>query len=235
VAIPLPRTLKPGQPYRWSAEVADGSKNVTSLAGRFYGPNEHPAQLRLNEVRVAGSGAHPDFVEFRAEVGGSLGGWTVEVRSSTTAVQRFVLPDRPVETGDLVVVWAKAPSQALGPRELVWEASKGLPGTRGVLILRQAPGKAPVDGLAWAVKSGEGLALAKASGWEASAEQNPGACTATRTWSRTDETPALWIVTTSGGATPGQPNKLIPWAGPTANRKAPPTTTDDSFDPGEAP
>jgi hypothetical protein len=235
VALPLPKTLEPGHPYHWSAEVADPARNVTSLAGRFYGPNDHPAQLRLNEVRIVGSADHPDFVELRAEAGGSLGGWTVEVRSSTSAVQKIVLPDRPVDPGDLVVVWAKAPGQDLGPLDQVWEASKGLPGTRGAVVLREAPGKAPVDGLVWAAKTGEGRALAQASGWPTGAELTPAGCTATRTWSRTDDPSVPWILTATGGATPGHPNKLTPWGGPTSSRKAPPKTKADSSDPAGAP
>jgi len=48
VTVPLPSHLKPGKGYRWTAEVEDARSNLTSVAGRFYGPNDHPAALRLN-------------------------------------------------------------------------------------------------------------------------------------------------------------------------------------------
>jgi hypothetical protein len=224
VTVALARDLKPGRPYQWSAEVADPGNNETSLAGRFYGPNGHPAALRLNEVRIAGSGDHPDFVELRAEAGGNLGGWTLEVRSSASSATKLVLPDQTVEPGDLVVVWTKAPPPGeAGTPSYLLAGAKGLPGTKGTVVLRPAPGKEPVDGLAWAAKPGEGEALARASGWTAPGELDPAGCTSTRTWSRTDEGGG-WILTATGGATPGRPNKAIPWAGPPASRPATPKT-----------
>ena len=100
VRVVLPADLKPGKGYRWTAEVQDAEHNLTSVTGRFYGPNDHPAGLRLNEVRIAGSGTHTDFVELAVVKAGSLGGWTIDVFSGPEARQRMVLPDKAVSAGD---------------------------------------------------------------------------------------------------------------------------------------
>jgi len=239
VKVPLPPRLTPGRRYHWTAEVQDSHLNLTTVGGRFFGPNDHPATLRLNEVRVAGSGTKADFVELRVEAPGSLGGWTLEVWSTPQAHTRKVFPDVAVEAGDLVVLHFKAGTdadetgsraEASGPetRADAWdfwqEGAKGLPGTKGAAVLRPTPTQAPGDGLAWEVQAGGGSSLATSAGWTAGPVLDPRACTATRTWSRTDQTPPEWIVTEAGGATPGEPNCQTPWAGPTASPR-PKTTT----------
>jgi|GEM_PF-3456011 hypothetical protein len=242
VTVPLPANLKPGKGYKWTAEVTDTRNNLTSVAGRFYGPNAHPASLRLNEVRIAGSGAHTDMVELRAETSGNLGGWTLDAYSGPEARQRLVLPDREVEAGDLIVIHYRPTGNPAERDETegsdtsggsdteptAWDfwqpGGKGLSAVKGLIALRRAPTAAVADALLYSRQPGAGLPLAEAAGWVGRDELNPEACTATRTWSRTDSAPATWIVTANGGATPGKPNKLTPWAGPSASRKAAPKT-----------
>ena len=220
VKVPLPRTLKPGQDYRWKAEVKDAQKNLTSVAGRFYGPNSHPAGLRLNEVRVAGSGTKTDLIELRVEADGSLGGWTLEVWSGPEAKQRLVFPDVEVTAGQFVVVDCRAAPKnstqksADSSAAYVLPASKGLSATKGFLALRQSPTGPITDGLLYSKVAGQGVPIAQAAGWNGTDELDPSGCTATRTWSRTDEVPAKWLLVANGCATPGSANKLTPWAGP---------------------
>lgn len=240
VTVPLPTTLQPGHGYRWSAEVEDARHNLTSVEGRFYGPNDHPARLRLNEVRVAGSGPHTDLVELRVEAAGSLGGWTLDAYSSPDSRQRIVLPDRAVVAGDLVVIHYRPTGDPAEQDETLasdtsggsdvdpaawdfWQPEgKGLSAVKGVLALRPSPTGEAADALVYSRRPGEGAPLAAAVGWNQSEELDPSACTATRTWSRTDDYPARWIVTANGGATPGKPNRLSPWTGPPSSRSAAP-------------
>jgi len=221
VAQPLPAGLKPGKAYQWKAEVTDAGRNLTSVAGRFYGPNDHPARLRLNEVRVAGSGPHSDMVELRVEEGGSLGGWTLEAFSGPQAKQRCILPDEAVEPGDFVVVRFKpGVDSAPGSRDYDVAGAKGLSAVKGCLALRPAPDRAPTDVLAYAKTPGEGAQLARNLGWTAE-EADPSHCTATRTWCRSDEG---WMLVANGCATPGAENKLTPWVDQPSSRKGSPKT-----------
>lgn len=241
VSVPLPADLKPGKAYLWTAEVKDKGNNLTSLAGRFYGPNDHPARLRLNEIRIAGSGPHQDLVELEAETAGSLGGWTVEVWSSPTAKQKKILPDVTVEPGTLIVVHGKvtgdpgeqderAPTDASGAdtAPAAWDFwladGKGFPGTKGLVVLRPAPDQPPVDGLLYASQPGDGAPLAAAAGWPGRDQLDPKGCTATRTWCRGEGPEADWVLVTTGAATPGQPNRIIPWEGVASSRKGTPRT-----------
>jgi hypothetical protein len=217
VTLEVPPGLKPGKGYRWTAEVKDAQSNLTAVAGQFYGPNDHPARLRLNEVRMAGSGPHTDFVELLAEGAGSLGGWTLDAWSGPEALQRVILPDVAVEAGDLVVVHYRPGSDAApGAREFWCVDAKGLSATQGCLALRPRPRDPPTDTLAYAKDEGKGKALAAEVMVDAD-EVATGGATATRTWSRTDD--AGWLLVANGCATPGARNKLTPWPGPTSTRK----------------
>ena len=240
VTVPLPSHLKPGKGYRWTAEVEDARSNLTSVTGRFYGPNDHPASLRLNEVRIAGSGTHTDLVELRADTAGNLGGWTLDAYSGPESRQRKVLPDREVAAGELVVIHFKPTGNPMERDETAasddsggsdtdpsawdyWQPDgKGLSAVKGLIALRPTPDGAVADALLYSRQPGEAAPLAEAAGWAGRDELNPEACTATRTWSRTDAAEPTWIVTANGGATPGKPNKLTAWAGPNASRKAAP-------------
>lgn len=228
VRIPLPPGLKPGQGHVWSAAVADEDSNVTTVAGKFYPANPHPAALRLNEVRVAGSGTKTDLIELRVEASGSLGGWTLEVWSGPENRQRTVLPDVAAVAGELLVVRYKTPEEgsdsALGSREYWQAGAKGLSAAKGLILLRPAPDRTAVDGLLYSKKPGEAAPIAEAAGWPDREEFDPAACTATRTWCRTEGPEAKWIVVASGGATPGAPNKLTPWEGQPSNRAGTPKT-----------
>ncbi len=212
----LNKGLVPGKRYGWAADIQDRAGNQTTLAGRFYGPNDHPAMLRLNEVRVAGSGDHTDFVELSAQSAGSLGGWTLDVYASSESRQRLVLPDTPVTKGELVVVrYIDGPSDTKGAREFRPPEGKGLSAAKGLLILRPSPSAPPTDGLLYSKTPGAGADLARDLGWS-SAELNPEYCTPTRTWNRVGDG---WMLAATGGATPGQPNSTTIWAGPTTPRK----------------
>jgi len=227
VKVPLPGGMKPGSGHVWTAEVSDEQTNVTSVGGKFYAPNPRPAGVRLNEVRVAGSGTHTDMVELRIEAGGSLGGWTIEAWSGPEARQRTVLPDVEVAAGDLIVVRYKAPDEASdtapGARQFWQTEGKGLAGTKGLVLLRPHPDGKPTDGLLYSKKPGEGLPLATAAGW-VGPEFDPTGCTATRTWCRTDDAANPWIIVTSGSSTPGAANALTPWAGPPSSHGETPKT-----------
>ena len=222
VKVELPQGLKPGTGHVWSAEVTDEGHNVTTVAGKFYAANLRPAGLRLNEIRVAGSGTHTDMVELRVEVAGSLGGWTIEAWSSPEARQRLVLPDNDVEAGDHIVIRYKPPQEtsdaAPGTREYWQTDGKGLPGTKGLILIRQRPDGPALDGLLYSKIPGEARGIASAAGWPDRTEMDPSGCTATRTWCRAEGAGAAWLVVATGSATPGAPNKLIAWEGPPSSR-----------------
>lgn len=210
--VPLPPKLVPGKPYGWTAQVEDPSHNVTAVAGRFYGPNDHPAALRLGEVRMAGSGAHPDFVELEVTGAGSLGGWTLEVVTAPGKAKRRVLADRAVTAGDRVLIYLKKPTAPgdASPTAVVelWAEAGGLSATKALVNLRPRPEAAPVDALAWALEAGTGRAL---SADPAVVEVDPQGSTATRTWCRTDDPDRPWMLVANGSATPGAVNRLVPW------------------------
>jgi hypothetical protein len=219
----LANGLKPGGRYAWSAEVKDAGGNQTTVAGRFYGPNDHPAHLRLNEVRVAGSGDHTDFIELRVDEAGSLGGWTLDAYSTPDAWQRVVLPDVPVAAGELIVVrYRDGASDTRGAREFRQPEPKGLPATKGLLALRPSPAENPSDALLYCKTPGEAAALADVAGWPGRDELNPEYCTATRTWNRTAD--GAWVLAANGGATPGEPNGSTVWGGPSPKKTAKPKT-----------
>ncbi len=213
--------LKAGGRYVWSAEVKDSAGNQTSVAGRFYGPNDHPASLRLNEVRVAGSGDHTDFVELKVAAAGSLGGWTLDAYTGPDARQRLVFPDVGVTEGELVVVrYREGVSDTRGAREFRVPQPKGLSATKGLLALRPSPAEGPLDALLYSKVAGEAAALAATAGWTGRDELNPENCTATRTWNRTAA--GSWVLSANGGASPGQPNSTTVWSGPTPKKTAKP-------------
>jgi len=229
VRVPVPGGLEPGRDYRWTARVEDAGANTTEVAGRFYGPNDHPARLTINELRLTGSGPHPDFVELRADAGGSLGGWTVEYREAAGRTRRLVLEDREVSAGTLVLIYLKAPADAKKPETapgavvLVWPGDGGFSAVRGCLVLRPSPSAEPSDGVTWAATAGQGTALAaEGSAWR---EVDPRSSTATRTWCRTAAPEADWMLVTTGAATPGGPNRLSPWEGQPASRKPSPKSS----------
>lgn len=228
VKVPLPSGLRAGSGHVWTAEVTDPQNNVTTVAGKFHAANQRPALLRLNEVRIAGAGTHTDFVELRVEAPGSLGGWTVEVWSGPESRQRLVLPDEEVSVGAFVVVRYKGAQEstdsAPGAIEFWQTDGKGIPGTKGLILLKERSDAEAREGLLYAKKPGEAAALAEAAGWTDRTEKDPSGCTATRTWSRTDAGED-WLITANGGSTPGGPNKLKAWAGPPSTRDGTPKTT----------
>lgn len=228
VKVPLPPGLRAGSGHVWAAEVTDPQNNLTTVAGKFHAANQRPALLRLNEVRIAGSGTHTDFVELRVEVPGSLGGWAIEVWSGPESRQRLVLPDEEVPLGAFVVIRYKEPQEstdsAQGAIEFWQTDGKGISGTKGLILLKERADGEAREGLLYAKKAGEAAALAKAAGWTDRTEHDPSGCTATRTWCRTDEG-GDWLITANGGSTPGGPNKLKAWAGPPSTRGGTPKTT----------
>lgn len=225
VPLLLPQGLEPGSGHVWEAEVVDASRNTSSVAGKFYAPNEDPATLRLNEVRVAGSGSRSDFVELRVEREGGLGGWTLEAWTGPKARQRLVLPDLGVHAGELIVVRFRPPEEptdTVASAHEYWLAeAKGLSPTKGAIVLRQHPDGPVAEALVYSKKAGEGSTLAEAAGLASTEELDPTGCTPTRTWSRVE---GGWIITATGGATPGAPNSLTPWAGPPSSRGGSTTT-----------
>lgn len=223
VTAAVRKGLTAGKRYGWSAEVNDEQGNVTSVAGRFYGANDHAASLRLNEVRIAGAGDHTDFVELRAESGGSLGGWTIDAYSDADTRQRLVLPDTAVTEGELVVIRYRDKSDTKDAREFRPAQLRGLSATKGLIVLRPSPAAEPSDGLLYSKIPGGGAPLAATAGWRSLEEFDPEHCASTRTWSRTAA--GGWILTANGGATPGQPNSSIEW---TPSPKKPPKTKSKS-------
>lgn len=218
VTAALAKDLKPGKRYGWSAEVKDSGGNQTSVAGGFYGPNDHPASLKLSEVRVAGQGDHTDFVELRVESTGSLGGWTLDAYAAADTRQRLILPDTAAASGELIVVrYRDGESDTKGAREFRLPQGRGLPASKGLLVLRPTPTSQPSDGLLYSKNRGEGVAIAEAAGWQGRDELSPENCTPTRTWNRKGSD---WVLTGNGGATPGQPNSASVWAGPTTPKKS---------------
>ena len=236
VKVSLPRGLKPGRDYRWTAEVRDTGGNLTSVSGRFYGPNDHPASLRLSEIRVAGSGKHTDFVELKVLTGGSLGGWTVDAFSGPESRQRTALPDIDASSGDFVVIHYKptgdpAEKNESDSRETsggsdteptawdFWQTDgKGLSAVKGLVALRSRPDGPITDALLYSQHQGEAADIADAAGWPDRQELDPDGCTATRTWCRTEEPAPVWMLVANGHATPGKPNRLTPWVAPTSIR-----------------
>lgn len=207
--------LIPGDDYPWTASVEDSRGNRTELAGHVFGPNSHPADLRLNEVRVAGSGAKPDFVEILVTESGNWGGWTLEFGGANASTQKVVLPDEEVQAGTYLVV-VIASTAGSRPTEIAPEARvtqpphlKGLSATTGGVSLGRAPDSAPEEALIWEKSEGAAKAwLAKLGECHRVIVPSLGATT-TRTWcrGRADD----WYLATTGGATPGRVNSSERW------------------------
>jgi len=219
--LPLPSSLHPGQRYRWNVSVTDLAGNPTSLQGTVLGPNRHPAKLRLNEVRFAGSGKKPGGVELLVLEAGNLGGITLEYRGPGRERREMVFPDVQVSQGNYVIVLYKAGS-ALGTRVYIQPGGKGLSAVAGVLSVRPDPESPPTDQFVWSLRAGEGQALAKQTQSElAITEHTPVGCTANRTWCR--DKANSWLIVASGHASLGRANSLVPWVPKPSNRKPAPT------------
>ncbi len=213
----LPSGLRPGKEYHWSVSVGDKAGNPTSLQGKLLGPNEHPAGVRLNEVRFAGTGDKPDAVEVLVTQAGNLGGLTLDYRGPGTH-QDFVFPDTEVAKGALLVVLYKPGTSAAG-KVFFQPAGKGLSAVTGLLTLRTGPGEAPLDAFAWALRAGEARKLATAAGVPLGEgqERSPQGTTATRTWCR--GTADTWMIVASGKSSIGRANTLVPWKPKPSSRK----------------
>ncbi len=214
--LPLPPSLHPGQGYRWSVSVTDRAGNPTSLQGTVLGPNPHPARLRLNEVRFAGSGKKPDGVELLVLEAGNLGGITLEYRGPGHERREMIFPDAQVAQGNYVIVLYKAGS-ASATRVYVQPGGKGLSAVAGVLSVRPDPQAPAVDQFVWSLRPGEGQALASQTKAATEVvEHSALGCTANRTWCRGKAD--SWLIVASGHASLGRANSLVPWVPKPSNR-----------------
>lgn len=107
-----------GSPAALSATVADGKGDTLSFSVPFTGYNDHPAKLRINEIRIDYTGAKEktppkvEFVEFVVVAAGNLGG--VEVyNAANTASPSYEFPPVEVSAGDFIVYHLRSLEEGL--------------------------------------------------------------------------------------------------------------------------
>lgn len=245
--LSLPEDLSPGSLYYYRVYVWDKNNNMLHFSGSFYAKNTQPAEICLNEVRIAGSDNKMDFVEFFVIKSGHLGGLTLECYDSSRRSQVKIFPDVILPVGAYVVLHCKslestleidetqesAQSTRSEAKSTAWdywlEGGKGLSGTTGLLILRDTPDGQIKDMLSWSTKKGASLAMLQDQEipglWEGE-ELSPVGCTSTRTWCRktvpagwgTSVSSEDWMIVNTGQSTIGEANNLIPWQQPSNKR-----------------
>lgn len=113
-----------------SATVADGKGDTLSFSVPFTGYNDHPAKLRLNEIRTDYSGATAsakpkvEFIEFVVVASGNLGG--VEVYNAGNAARpSYEFPPVEVSAGDFIVYHLRSIEEGLVNETDAIDASGG--------------------------------------------------------------------------------------------------------------
>lgn len=132
VVFILDESVGPGVSAALSATVADGKGNTLSFAVPFTGYNDHPAKLRINEIRIdytgpnEKTGAKPkiEFIEFVVVASGNLGG--IEVYNAVNSDRpSYEFPPVEVAAGDYIVYHLRSIEEGLVNETDAIDASAG--------------------------------------------------------------------------------------------------------------
>lgn len=106
VRVVFPRPSRTGNPYVFEGNLADLNGNTLSFSIPFTGYNDHPAVLKLSEVRNSyvktSQGHKSEYVEVYVAESGNLCGIEIETASDGEK-KKFVLPAIDVSRGELIV------------------------------------------------------------------------------------------------------------------------------------
>jgi hypothetical protein len=124
VVFILDESVGVGAPAALSATVADGKGNSLSFSVPFTGYNDHPAKLRINEIRMDYSKPRVEFIEFIVVAPGNLGG--VEVYNAANAARpSYEFPPVEVSAGDFIVYHLRSIEEGLVNETGAIDASGG--------------------------------------------------------------------------------------------------------------
>jgi hypothetical protein len=130
VVFILDESVGVGAPAALSATVADGKGNSLAFSVPFTGYNDHPAKLRINEIRIDYVGAKDktfpkvEFIEFVVVSSGNLGG--VEVYNAANAARpSYEFPPVEVSAGDFIVYHLRSIEEGLVNETGAIDASAG--------------------------------------------------------------------------------------------------------------
>ena len=107
VVIALDGGQEPGLGYVLTGLVSDGVGNLSSFVLPYWGYNDDPASLVINELLTEGTATHPDAIEFFVGKGGNLAGLTVFIGSPALHELRYVFPACKVLAGEYIILHLK--------------------------------------------------------------------------------------------------------------------------------
>ncbi len=157
--------MEPGKEVKGAIVVEDRFKNRLELLLSLYGYNPNVPELKLNELRLNGSGKRLDMAEMICLSSGSLAGVTFYRGLPGDYDFFFVFPNVQVEKGDYIVlhvaptgdpseineVSRKDEASGLEVEANAWDfwlpKKEGLSGTNGVLSIAKAPGGELLDAI----------------------------------------------------------------------------------------
>ena len=157
IDLVIAEPTEPGREYAVEIAVRDPAGNSLTLVVPFFGPNPHPAALRLNEVLPKLSSSHRDSLELLVTSGGNLGGATVFLGLPDDYDACYTFPAMVVKTGDFVILHCKpegkpgeidetdgvASASGLNAspqaRDFWWRDAPGLPDETGIISLAANP------------------------------------------------------------------------------------------------
>jgi hypothetical protein len=121
----LAQPLSVGARAKLSAIVEDSNGNSLSFIVPFFGYNDHPSKLKINEVRTCYSKPKVEFIEFIALCDGNLGG--IEIVNAMNAVDpSYQFPAVEVKSGDYIVYHLRSVEENLVDETLSVTASSGI-------------------------------------------------------------------------------------------------------------
>lgn len=177
LTVSLQPAVGAGIPCSLSGEARDDSGNTTRFLFEFVGFNDHPAQLRINEIQTgknsSTSNPHRDYIEFMVEKGGNIGGIQARWASSVKSMA-YTFPPCEVAANSLIVLHCSpegipgevnevgqnlAASSGVDASDTgrdFWTAEGGIPDETGIILLSLREGEAPFDGVFFASSAKEG-------------------------------------------------------------------------------
>jgi len=174
VLVELVRDQEPGLAYVLTGRVSDRAGNLSSFVLPYWGFNDNPAGMLVNELLTEGSSSRPDAIELFVHQGGNLAGLTLFIGSPGLHDLRYVFPACLVSAGEFLILHLKPQGLAEELDELeditlsggidaspvardFWVRGEpgALPGKNGVVTLCSSPTGAIMDAVAYSERTSE--------------------------------------------------------------------------------
>ena len=242
VRIVFEKPLETGRRYVMDLSASDAEGNTVTVLAPFYGRNDRPPTLVVNEIRTEYSKPKTEFVELYASVAGNLGGLSLVTATAGFSEPVYIFPPVEVSAGEYVVVHLRTLDEGtvdetgdigVSPGTEASAAARDfwVPGTEkrlrstDVVAVLGTDGS-PIDGVAfweapekgWSTEQQRSAAefLEKEGAWTGEAALSAG-CSPTRTLGRNSasadvDSKADWRVVATSDATPGSANAETTYA-----------------------